>query len=169
MEVFPDVGVSTPNTLALQCKKQTSSSAWALAESSFSQCPAQRTCSEILPWVPRAQSGEWHKNVAKSSYPSQVFFFFPLLVYKFSNNLYKVRIISIKASEKWLNTHNTEKILLILYIICNYHSHKDRIDCQLSNLPNYLPCNEMGSYGINKFCKGAVYLALKHLYNVGSS
>lgn len=42
----------------------------ALAESSFSQCPAQRTCSGTLPWVPRAQSGEWHKNVKKSSYTS---------------------------------------------------------------------------------------------------
>lgn len=35
--------------------------------------------------------------------------------------------------------------------------------------PIYLPCNEMGSYGINKFCKGTIYLSEKHLYNVASS
>lgn len=64
MEVFPDVGVSMPNALALQCKKQTGSSPWGLSSAQLQE-PALK-----LPWVPRDQLGEWHKNVAKSSYPS---------------------------------------------------------------------------------------------------
>jgi len=51
-----------------------------------------------------------------------------------------------------------KKYLLMLNVTynCSLTQGKGRF-YQLSNQSNYLPCNEMGSCGINKFCKGTVY------------
>lgn len=121
MEVFPDVGVSMPNTLALQSKKQTRSSPRGFSREQQSQYPAQTTCSETLPWVPRAQSGEQHKTVAKSSYPSFSSFCFSPSQY--TNCLIiciKLELFLLRLQKNDLIPVIQKKYLLILYIIRNY-------------------------------------------------
>lgn len=107
---FPDAGVSTPNALALQCKKQTGSSPWGFSREQLQSVPSSKNLLWNTAMGP--QGSVW--RVAQKC--GKVFLhlllkllFFPLPVNKLSNNLYKVRIISIKVSEKLFNTRNTEK------------------------------------------------------------